>query len=455
MEQPVKKNDRVQLRIQDMGSEGEGIGKVQDFTLFVPHTVAGDEVEVLVLKTKKSYGYGKLLRILTPSPLRSEPLCQVAHQCGGCQLQHLQYKEQLKWKTQKVKEVLRRIGGLADCQVEDTLGMEKPFHYRNKVQYPIRREGETLKIGFFAKGSHRVVASEVCHIQDKRAQHIVEKVRDYLEEEQVPIYNEETHQGLVRHLLIKTAYHTPDIMVCLVINGENLKQAEKLVGKLRTIPGVASILLNHHKEKSNVILGAHTTVLYGTDTIIDKIGDLQFKISPLSFFQVNPMQTEVLYQKVLEFADLTGEETIWDAYCGIGTISLFLAKKAKHVYGVEIVPEAIEMAKENARLNGLTNVTFFTGKAEEIIPNAYKQGIVADTIVVDPPRKGCDSHLLATLIDMSPNKIVYVSCDPATLARDLKYLTNQGYQVDKVQPVDMFPQTVHCEVVTLLQHSEK
>ena len=450
MEQPVKKDDRVILTIQDISNEGEGVGKVQDFTLFVPQTVTGDEVEVLVLKTKKSYGYGQLLQLLKPSPLRQEPLCPVAHECGGCQLQHLQYEEQLKWKTQKVREVLRRIGGLADCEVEDTLGMEEPFNYRNKVQYPIRQEEGLLKIGFFAQGTHRVVASEGCQLQNKSVQEIVEAVRGYLEEEQVSIYNETTHKGLVRHLLIKTAYYTQDKMVGLVINGQSIPHPEKLIERLKKIEGVRSILLNHQLEKSPVLLGEEITLLYGTDTIRDQIGQLQFKISPLSFFQVNPTQTERLYAKVLEFAELTGKETVWDAYCGMGTISLFLAQRAKAVYGVEIVPEAIQMAKENARLNGITNATFLVGKAEEVLPKAYQEGILADTVVVDPPRKGCDPKLLETLVAMSPQKIVYVSCDPATLARDLKYLTTAGYNVLKVQPVDMFPQTVHVETVVKL-----
>lgn len=450
MEIPLKKNERYEITITDIGTDGEGIGKINDFVIFVPDTVTGDEVEIHLVKVKKQFAYGKLVRMIKPSPLRTTPKCEQASQCGGCQLQHISYSEQLKWKTKKVKEVLKRIGDVQDVEVSDTLGMEQPYYYRNKAQYPIRKENGEIKIGFFAPRSHRIVEAANCVIQDQKNEKIIEVIRHFLLQYNISIYDEEAHKGLVRHLLIKTAYHTSEVMVCMVINGQNLPHEDKLVNALTTLEGVKSIVLNHNTAKTNVILGSQITTLYGTSYITDRIGALTFQISPLSFFQVNPIQTEVLYNKALEFASLTGEEIVWDAYCGIGTISLFLAQQAKKVYGVEIVPEAIESAKENAKRNGITNTAFFTGKAEEVIPKMYQQGVVADTIVVDPPRKGCDSKLLETLVAMNPKKIVYVSCDPATLARDLAYLAQNGYKVEKVQPVDMFPHTTHVETIVAL-----
>ncbi len=450
MDKPIEKNEHYELTIIDMGSKGEGIGKINDFTVFIPRAVTGDVVEVRIVKVKKSFGYGKLVKLITPSPFRAKPICEVADTCGGCQLQHLTYQAQLDWKTKKVKDCLNRIGGLKEIEVLPTLGMEDPFHYRNKAQYPIRKINQKVQTGFFAPRSHQLIPIENCYIQNPKKEAIMKAVLAFLEEHHISIYDEEKHTGLVRHLMIKTGYHTDEIMVCLVINGQKLPHSEAFVEAIKAVAPVTSIVLNHHLEKSNTILGDRCTVLAGEETIIDHIGNLKFKISPLSFFQVNPEQTEVLYSKALEYAELTGNEIVWDAYCGIGSISLFLAQKAKKVYGVEIVPEAIENAKENAALNHITNAEFFTGKAEEVIPHMYEQGIVADTIVVDPPRKGCDHKLLETLIKMAPNKIVYVSCDPATLARDLAYLVAEGYQVEKVQPVDMFPQTTHVETVVKL-----
>ncbi len=451
MEKPIEKNQHYQVEIIDIGEGGEGIGKINDFTLFVPHVVIGDIVEVQVNKLKKSYGYAKKLRLITPSPFRQEEGCELENKCGGCQFQHMHYLEQLKWKQKKVENCLKRIGKLENVKVEPTLGMDNPYHYRNKAQYPIRKVNGKVEIGFFATRSHRLVPLTECCIQHPKNAEIIQVVKAFLEENQISIYNDLTKKGLVRHLIIKTGYHTNEIMVCLVINGKKLPYSEKLVEALAKVQGVCSIVLNHPCEKNGVVLKDSYLLLEGKPYIIDTIKSLHFKISPLAFFQVNPVQTEVLYQKALEFAALTGDEVVWDAYCGIGTISLFLAQKAKKVYGVEILKEAIEAAKENALLNYINNVEFFTGKAEEVIPQLYKEGIVADTIIVDPPRKGCDIALLETLKSMAPQKIVYVSCDPATLARDLAYLTSEaGYQVEKVQPVDMFPQTTHVETVVLM-----
>lgn len=442
---PVEKNEHYTIDIIDIGVNGEGIGKIDNFTLFVPGAVTQDKVEVKILKVKKNFAYAKLTKLIQASSYRTEPACRVANQCGGCQLQHISYTEQLAWKTKKVKDALEHIGGLKEISVNQTLGMENPKHYRNKAQYPIRKEDGKIKIGFFAARSHRIVPSDKCTIEHEGNRDILEIVEKFLNTYDISVYDEEKHKGLVRHLVIKTAYFTTDKMVVLAINGKSLPHQDSLVEALKR-HGVTSIILSHNIEKTNVVLHPHITVIYGKDYIIDKIGDLSFKISPLAFFQVNPLQTKVLYDKALEYADLKGNETVWDAYCGIGTISLFLAQKAKQVYGVEIVEEAIINANANAKLNEINNAEFYVGKAEEVIPTLYQEeNITADVIVVDPPRKGCDEKLLETLVKMAPQKIVYVSCDPGTLARDLKYLCQEGYTVEKVQPVDMFPETTHVE----------
>lgn len=446
----VEKNKFYEMTITDIGTNGEGVGKINDFVVFVPEAITGDQLEVKILKVKKNLAYGKIEKILSPSPRRSEVTCEVATKCGGCQLQHMSYEAQLEWKQSKVYNALTRIGGLKDIEVLPTLGMEAPAHYRNKAQYPIRKENGKVQIGFYMSRTHKVVDWSTCGIQDKRCEQIIEIVRNFLEVNNISIYDEETHKGLVRHLMIKTGFYTGEVMVCLVINGNELPHSDKLLEALHAVEGLTSVLLNINKAKTNVILGHEIKVLEGRDYIIDTIGDLKFKISALSFFQVNPEQTKVLYDKALEYAELEGNETVWDAYCGIGTISLFLAQKAKKVYGVEIVAPAIENARENAALNDIHNAEFFVGKAEEVIPEQYANGLTADTIVVDPPRKGCDQALLETLVKMNPKKIVYVSCDPATLGRDLGYLDQQGYKVEKVQPVDMFPHTTHVETVVKL-----
>lgn len=446
----VEKNKFYEMTITDIGTNGEGVGKINDFVVFVPEAITGDQLEVKILKVKKNLAYGKIEKILSPSPRRSEVTCEVAIKCGGCQLQHMSYEAQLEWKQSKVYNALTRIGGLKDIEVLPTLGMEAPAHYRNKAQYPIRKENGKVQIGFYMSRTHKVVDWSTCGIQDKRCEQIIEIVRNFLEVNNISIYDEETHKGLVRHLMIKTGFYTGEVMVCLVVNGNELPHSDKLLEALHVVEGLTSVLLNINKAKTNVILGHEIKVLEGRDYIIDTIGDLKFKISALSFFQVNPEQTKVLYDKALEYAELEGNETVWDAYCGIGTISLFLAQKAKKVYGVEIVAPAIENARENAALNDIHNAEFFVGKAEEVIPEQYANGLTADTIVVDPPRKGCDQALLETLVKMNPKKIVYVSCDPATLGRDLGYLDQQGYKVEKVQPVDMFPHTTHVETVVKL-----
>ena len=451
-----RKNDLVTLEIEDCGIDGEGIGKADGFTVFVKDAVIGDTVTAKIIKAKKNYGYGRLMEVLKPSPYRVEPKCEFARQCGGCQLQALSYDQQLIFKTNKVKGHLERIGGFTDIPMEPIIGMDELFHYRNKAQFPVGRNKEgKIVTGFYAGRTHNIIENRDCALGVAENKEVLDRVIAHMEKYGIEPYNEATGKGLVRHVLIRYGYFTKEVMVCLILNGNKIPKEEQLVKSLCEIPGMTSITINVNKKHSNVILGEEIRLLWGQEYITDRIGDISYQISPLSFYQVNPMQTQKLYAKALEYADLHGQETVWDLYCGIGTISLFLAQKAKFVRGVEIVPAAIENAKENAKLNGLENTEFFVGKAEEVLPREYKKnGVYADVIVVDPPRKGCDETLLETMIEMNPERIVYVSCDSATLARDLKYLCERGYELRKVCPVDQFGMTVHVETVVLLSHKK-
>ena len=451
-----RKNDIVTLKIEDCGIDGEGIGKADGFTVFVKDAVIGDTVRAKIMKAKKNYGYGRLEEIITPSPDRVEPKCQFARQCGGCQLQALSYEKQLEFKTSKVRGHLERIGGFTDIPMEKILGMDQPFHYRNKAQFPVGKSKDGRIItGFYAGRTHSIIENRDCALGVTRNKEVLDRVIAHMEKFHIQPYDENTGKGLVRHVLIRYGFFTDEMMVCLIINGEKLPGEEALVKSLRQIPEAVSVMVNVNKKRNNVILGEKVRLLWGQPYITDKIGEISYQISPLSFFQVNPYQTGRLYGKALEYAQLSGNETVWDLYCGIGTISLFLAQKEKMVRGVEIIPAAIENAKENARLNGFANTEFFVGKAEEVLPEQFaRTGERADVIVVDPPRKGCDETLLSTIIKMQPDRVVYVSCDSATLARDLKYLCERGYELKKVCPVDMFPNTVSVETVVLLSHKK-
>ena len=451
-----RKNDIVTLKIEDCGIDGEGIGKADGFTVFVKDAVIGDTVRAKIMKAKKNYGYGRLEEIITPSPDRVEPKCQFARQCGGCQLQALSYEKQLEFKTSKVRGHLERIGGFTDIPMEKILGMDQPFHYRNKAQFPVGKSKDGRIItGFYAGRTHSIIENRDCALGVTRNKEVLDRVIAHMEKFHIQPYDENTGKGLVRHVLIRYGFFTDEMMVCLIINGEKLPGEEALVKSLRQIPETVSVMVNVNKKRNNVILGEKVRLLWGQPYITDKIGEISYQISPLSFFQVNPYQTGRLYGKALEYAQLSGNETVWDLYCGIGTISLFLAQKAKMVRGVEIIPAAIENAKENACLNGFDNTEFFVGKAEEVLPEQFaRTGERADVIVVDPPRKGCDETLLSTIIEMQPDRVVYVSCDSATLARDLKYLCERGYELKKVCPVDMFPNTVSVETVVLLSHKK-
>lgn len=479
----IKKNDKFELVIEDMSEDGAGIGKLDGYIWFVKDALIGDVIEVSAMKMKKNYGFARLVQVITPAPGRVAPKCPVARACGGCQMQELSYEEQLKFKEKKVYNHLKRIGGLEnlclpgeagagmigaaaateaganDAAVitpiimEPIIGMENPWRYRNKAQFPIGTDKDGQPVaGFYAGRTHSLipVPEQDCLLGCEENQMLLRIVLEFMKEFKISAYDETAHKGLVRHVLLRKGFSSGELMVCLVINGNKLPHAEVLVERLKAA-GVASISLSVNKEKTNVIMGIQIINLYGPGYITDKIGNIEYRISPLSFYQVNPVQTERLYGTALEFADLSGGETVWDLYCGIGTISSFLAQKAGKVYGVEIIPEAIDDARANAERNGIKNVEFFVGKAEEVLPEQYeKNQINADVIVVDPPRKGCDSVCLDTILKMAPRKVVYVSCDSSTLARDVKYLCENGYEVKRVRPVDMFPMSGHVETVCLL-----
>ena len=460
----MQKNDLVTVAIEDIGVGGEGIGKVDGYTLFIKDAIIGDVVEAKIVKAKKNYGYARLMNIVTPSENRVEkPACPMARRCGGCQIQEMKYGAQLAFKEGKVRGNLERIGEvpteLLDKVMQPIVGMEEPFHYRNKAQFPIGtdKEGHIIT-GFYAGRTHSIIPNTDCALGVAVNQKILEIILHFMENNHISAYDEEKHKGLVRHVLIRYGFKTDEIMVCLVINGEKLPHAEKLVDKLCKISGMTSITISVNKAKTNVIMGNEIKLLWGQTYITDYIGNVKYQISPLSFYQVNPVQTEKLYGLALDYADLNGNETVWDLYCGIGTISLFLAQKAKQVYGVEIVSQAIDDARNNAKINDITNAEFYVGKAEEVLPEYYREyqeshggeTAHADVIVVDPPRKGCEESLLQTIVDMQPEKVVYVSCDSATLARDVKFLRENGYELKKITPVDQFPNTVHVETVCQL-----
>jgi len=458
----MQKNDELILKIEDMGVDGAGIGKADGMTFFVKDAVIGDVVRAKVMKLKKTYGYARLMELQEASPDRVEPKCPYYRQCGGCQIQALSYEKQLEFKERKVRNNLERIGGFTEIPMEPIVGMEEPYHYRNKAQFPVGTDKDGYIVtGFYAGRTHTIIPNRDCVLGLPVNREILDLVIDFMEKYHVSAYDEKTGKGLVRHVLIRCGFTSKEKMVCLIINGKSLPHSEKLLEALRKIDGMTSISINCNTERTNVILGRKTVVLWGQEYITDQIGEISYEISPVSFYQVNPVQTEKLYGLALEYADLHGEENVWDLYCGIGTISLFLAQKAKQVYGVEIIPQAIENAKRNAVKNGIENAEFFVGKSEEVLPEFYEKEAAAgrkahaDVIVVDPPRKGCDEKLLETIVKMAPDRVVYVSCDSATLARDLKILCENGYELKRARAVDQFCHTVHTESVCLMERKDK
>ena len=451
----VEKNKEYIFDIISQGYEGEGIAKIDNkYPIFIEGALKGEKVKVRIVKVNKNFAYGKLIEVLEASEERVNPPCAIYKRCGGCKLQHASYKAQLDFKWDRVKDCVSKIGKLDPSIVKYPLGMENPWRYRNKVQLPIGLVNGELKIGFFAPRSHDIIDMESCLIQDEIGDKVVKLTREWIEKFNIRPYNvdgEYDEKGIVRHIMIRRGFTTNEVMIVLVTNGEKLPHKEEFVDLMvKNIPGIKSIIQNINSKKTNVILGLESKTLWGEDTISDYIGDFRFNISPLSFFQVNPTQTEVLYGKALEYANLTGNEEVFDAYCGTGTITLFLSQKAKKVYGVEIIPQAIDNAWINAKENKVENVEFFVGESEVVIPDLINKGVKADVVVVDPPRKGCDKKLLDAITNIDAKKIVYVSCDPSTLGRDLQLLEENGYKTLEVQPVDMFPNTAHIENVALL-----
>jgi len=483
----MKKNEIVNLKIIDMGINGEGIGKVDGFPFFIKDAIIGDEIKAKITKVNKSHGFARVEEVTTPSEDRVKPRCPIARPCGGCQLQEMDYSKQLEFKENKVFQHMKRIGGFSEgllSQVtEPIIGMENPFHYRNKASFPFGRDkGGEIVTGFYAGRTHNIIRGTDCVVGVSVNQEILEAILAYMKKNKIPPYDEVNHTGIVRHALIRYGFKTHEIMVCLVVNSDEstvLRNVEELIDELKKISGMVSVVVNFNPKKTNVIMGERSETLWGKGYITDILASgesgeessegIKYQISPLSFYQVNPVQTEKLYDLALDYAGLTGEELVWDLYCGIGTISLFLSQRAKKVIGVEMVPQAIEDARENARINGIENVEFIAGKSEKVFIEYYGEEFLEkellkkvgeaqkspEVVVLDPPRKGCDESLLEAIAKVKPERVVYVSCDSATLARDLKYLCERGYELKRLRATDMFPMTVHCECVTLLTKSKE
>jgi len=451
----INKNEFYTVDINGMTHEGFGVGKIKNFAVFIEGALPGETVETKIIKVNKNFAVGKLINIIKPSKNRREPFCGVYKRCGGCDLQHMDYSASLEFKTGVVRDSIKRIGKLENVLVHDMIGMKDPVNYRNKAQYPVVMRKNSPVIGFYSKRSHEVIESSVCHLQDSMSDMAKAAVKDFIVENGISIYDEATGKGLLRHILVRKGFNTGEVMVVLIINGHDIPQREKLVDMLvERIPSVKSIMLNINTKRTNVITGVKNITLYGEDKIFERIGKYKFGISPVSFFQVNSVQTEVLYGKVMQYATLSGNETVIDLYSGTGTISIFLSEKAKKVYGIEIIESAVKDARENAAMNRIENVEFISGNAGDEITKLYNKGIEADVVILDPPRKGCDAAVLDTVSKMQVQRVIYVSCNPATLARDIAYLNKKGYAALEVQPVDMFPWTTHVECVIRIQREE-
>ncbi|MCE5090960.1 23S rRNA (uracil(1939)-C(5))-methyltransferase RlmD [Staphylococcus devriesei] len=448
----INKNDIKQGTVIDLTHEGHGVVKFDRYPIFVPNALIDEDIEFKIIKVKKNFAIGKLMNVIKESENRVEPPCKYYWKCGGCQLQHMTYEAQLAMKKEQVVNLFHRKAQFNNTVINDTVGMNNPWRYRNKSQLPIGKDKDNFAImGYYRQRSHDIIDMDSCLIQDEQHQEIMNQVKQWLNELKVSIYNEKTKKGLLRHLVIRTGHYTDEIMVIFVTNGSKFKQANILVEKLnKAFPNITSIKQNINNSHSNVIMGQQSVTLYGKDKIVDQLSDTTFKISDQSFYQINSSQTEKLYQKAIDYAQLDGEETVLDTYCGIGTIGLYMAPVAKHVYGVEVVPSAIKDAQQNATLNQLENTTFVCGKAEDVIIEWKQQGIKPDVVMVDPPRKGCDETFLDTLLTLNPKRIVYISCNPSTQQRDAQILATK-YHLKEITPVDMFPQTTHIETVALFE----
>ncbi|WP_105994257.1 23S rRNA (uracil(1939)-C(5))-methyltransferase RlmD [Staphylococcus simulans] len=448
----LKKNQVFKGQVVDLTHEGHGVVKIDRYPVFVPKALTGEEIEFKLIKVNKNFAIGKLLEIFTESKDRVEPPCVYYDKCGGCQLQHLDYQAQLEMKRNQVVNLFHRKGKFTSTPINETIGMMNPWNYRNKSQIPVGQNSEDAPImGFYRQRSHDIIDMEECLIQDSIQNQLMRMIRGLLKEHNVSIYDEKRKEGLLRHVIIRVGYTSREVMVVFVTNGKKFKQAKAMIKQMvEAVPNIKSVIQNINETHSNVIMGKKSKTLYGKDEITDELDSVEFEISDQSFYQINASQTVKLYNKALEYAGLTGEETVLDTYCGIGTIGLYMAEQAKHVYGVEVVPAAIEDAKKNAKLNGYDNTTFVCGKAESVIMDWKQQGIQPDVVMVDPPRKGCDEQFLRTLLELNPKRIVYISCNPSTQQRDAHILA-EGYELKEITPVDMFPQTTHIETVALFE----
>lgn len=450
----INKNNEYCVDIIDINHEGHGVGKIEGYTVFVDGVVVGERARIRLVKANKTYGYGKLMEVVKASPDRVDYVCDIARRCGGCTIGHVAYLAQLRYKTNLVQESMRRIGGV-DTKVDDIIGAKDPLWYRNKAQFPVRNVDGKIQIGFYARNSHNVVPCVECNIQHPKINEVKNIVQKFLEDNNIEAYNEEDRVGVVRHVMVRVGENTGDVMVVIVAVVKDVPHIQELVCTLQDkVCGLRSVVVNVNKRDTNVILGDEDIVIWGSEYIEDEVNGIRFRISPRSFYQVNTRQMELLYAKVLEYAGLLGNEVVFDLYCGIGSITLMLARRARYVYGVEVVAAAVENARANACANGVSNVEFVQGRAEDVIPHMYDDGAKADVVVVDPPRKGCDRVLLDTMVAMQPERIVYVSCNPATLARDVRILCEEGYFVDKITPVDMFPMTMHVETVVCMRRKK-
>ncbi len=448
---PVEKNQEYIVEIIDNGYEGEGIAKIENFTIFIPNSIKGEKVRILIVKVLKSHAFGKVLEIIKTSEYRKESDCETYKRCGGCDLRHIKYEETLRMKQNAVQSLVNKT--LENkVKVEETLGMENPYNYRNKAQYPVGldKEGKPI-IGVFANRTHEIIPIKECLIQNKKSENLAKFVLEFIKKNNISVYNEKTTKGLVRHIVTKIGIKTNEIMCIIVINGRNIPKEKELVSEiLKAFPEVKTIVKNINTKNTNVIMGKENINLYGDGYIKDKLGDFVFKISPLSFYQVNPIQAEKLYNIAVKGAEISKDDVVFDLYCGIGTISLFMAKYAKKVYGIEIVEDAIKDAKENSKLNNIKNSEFIAGDVEIVLDDLInKKKIIPDIIMVDPPRKGLDNKSINNILKISPKKVVYVSCNPATLVRDLKSL-EEKYEIKTIKPVDMFPFSKHIECVSVL-----
>ena len=447
----IKKNQEYVVNIIDNGMEGEGIAKIDNFVIFIPGAIKNEKIKILIVKVLKTHAYGKILEVIQKSPYRVEEECTTYKRCGGCKLRHIDYEETLNIKQKNVQNLVNKVFQEKQVEVQKTIGMGNPYHYRNKAQYPVGLDkAGDVQIGVYAQRSHEIIPMRKCFIQNEIAEKIAFAVYRFIKEKGIEAYNEKQQTGILRHIVIKVGIRTHEIMCILVVNNKKIPYESQLVDMLVKEYNIKTIIKNINDKNTNVILGNNNIILHGDGYIYDNLGDYTFKISPMSFYQINPIQAEVLYNIAIQIADLNKEDILFDLYCGIGTIGIFASRYVRRVYGIEIVEEAIKDAKENAKINNIENIEFYAGDVEKIFSNLMqRKQIYPNVIIVDPPRKGLDKNTINNILAVKPKKIVYISCNPATMVRDIKLL-EQKYEIKEIQPVDMFPFTTHIETVTLL-----